>query len=346
MQIDRILIVGLGSIGGRHLRLARLHFPYADIRVLRHQISSTIPEFSNGCFFSLQEAISFLPQMAVIANPASHHLYSARALAEIGSHLLIEKPLSINTKGVVELIQVCEKKNIVLLIGYNLRYLPSLRYFRQLINADIIGRVLSVRCEVGHYLPTWRPGVDYRLTVSGKHVLGGGILLELSHELDYLRWIFGEVHWVSAVLSTQSDLEIDVEDSAHITLGFVPPLKRKAIIGVLNMDFIRHDNTRICTAIGEKGSLRWDGISGEVQLYETDSTIWRPLLKYKNLRDDSYLEEWKNFKECILNRGKPLISGDDGLKVLQIIEATKNSSNEDGRRTLIESAVIAAKVES
>jgi predicted dehydrogenase len=89
--INRILIVGLGSIGRRHLRLARELIPNADIRVLRHQSTNELPEYSNGCFFSIEDAILFAPQIAVIANPAPFHIYTARKLAEIGVHLLIRK---------------------------------------------------------------------------------------------------------------------------------------------------------------------------------------------------------------------------------------------------------------
>ena len=138
--------------------------------------------------------------------------------------------------------------------GYNLRFSPSLMYFNELIKKNIVGQILSVRCEVGQYLPEWRPNKDYRKTVSANFHLGGGVLLELSHEIDYLRWIFGEVDWVRATLAQQSSLVFDVEDSAHLTLGFLPNENGRQLIGTLNLDFIRHDQTRACIAIGEKGA--------------------------------------------------------------------------------------------
>ena len=267
-MIKRILIVGLGSIGKRHLRLARELLPNADIRVLRHKTASEVPEFSNGCFFSIEEAIAFAPQIAVIASPAPFHIPTAQALAEVGVHLLIEKPLSASLNGVMQLLETCQKQGTVLLTGYNLRFLPSLQRFRDLLGESVIGKVLSVRCEIGQYLPSWRPDNDYRQGVSARRELGGGVLLEISHELDYLRWIFGEVEWVKATLSHQSSLEIDVEDTAHLTLGFAPAVNGHQLIGSVNLDFIRHDTTRLCTAIGANGSLRWNGLTGEVALYE------------------------------------------------------------------------------
>ena len=328
-MISRILIVGLGSIGKRHLHLARVLLPDADIRVLRHQESDSIPEQANGCFASIQQAIDFAPQIAVIASPATFHITAAQALAETCVHILVEKPLSATMDGVSKLLETCREKKTVLLTGYNLRFLPSLQQFRELLAQCIVGRVLSVRCEIGQYLPSWRPDNDYRQGVSARQELGGGALLELSHELDYLRWIFGEVEWVKTTLSRQSSLEIDVEDTAHLILGFAPAADGNKLIGTVNLDFIRHDTTRLCTAIGEKGSLRWNGLTGVVELFEVGAKEWRELYRHQHQRDDSYLAEWQNFIACVTEHKTPLITGEDGLKVLHMIEAARKSSASD-----------------
>ena len=329
--IKRILIVGHGSMGKRHLRLARGLLPNADIRVLRHQVTGEVPEFSNGCFFSIEEAITFAPQIAVIANPAPFHIATAQALANVGVNLLIEKPLSDSLDGVRQLLKTCKKNNIVLLTGYNLRFLPSLQCFRDLLGEGVIGKVLSVRCEIGQYLPSWRPDCDYQKTVSARREWGGGALLELSHEIDYLRWIFGEAVWVNATLSRQSRLEIDVEDTAHLVIGFAPDNGGHQLIASVNMDFIRHDTTRLCYAIGEKGSLRWDGLNGEVELFEAGAKAWRSLYSVPQQRDDSYLAGWTNFIESISRNKLPLVSGEDGLRVLEIIDAARQSAESGGR---------------
>ena len=343
MSINHILIAGLGSIGKRHLRLARELFPKADIRVLRHQVTSEVPEFSNGCFSTIEEAIAFAPQIAVIASPAPFHIATAQVLAEAGVHLLIEKPLSASLDGVTQLLETCQKQDTVLLTGYNLRFLPSLQRFRDLLDESVIGKVLSVRCEIGQFLPSWRPENDYRQGVSARRELGGGALLELSHELDYLRWIFGEVDWVKATLSRQSSLEIDVEDTAHLTLGFAPTVDGHQLIGSVNLDFIRHDTTRLCTAIGEKGSLRWNGLTGEVALYKAGAKEWQDLFRHPHQRDDSYLAEWQNFIVSVTEHKTPLITGEDGLKVLEIIEAARISAA-SGRQVPVAKMAQANKV--
>ena len=330
-MINRILIVGLGSIGKRHLRLARELIPEADIRVLRHQASIAVPDNANGCFSNIEEVIAFAPQIAVIASPATFHIATAQALAEVGVHLLIEKPLSASLDGVTQLLETCQQQGTVLLTGYNLRFLPSLQRYRDLLGECVIGKVLSVRCEIGQYLPSWRPDSDYRQGVSARRELGGGALLELSHELDYLRWIFGKVDWVKATLSRQSGLEIDVEDTAHLTLGFAPAADGSQLIGTVNLDFVRHDTTRLCTAIGEKGSLRWNGLTGGVALYEAGAKEWREIFSHTHQRDDSYLAEWKNFMSCVTENITPMITGEDGLNVLKIIDAARISAASGGQ---------------
>lgn len=326
MLPNRALIVGFGSIGKRHLRLIRELLPKADIRVLHHRECDGTPQYADGSFSTLEQAIAFAPQVALIAGPAPFHVKMAQPLAKAGVHLLVEKPLSTSLDGVMQLLETCREYKVVLLTGYNLRFLPSLQRFRSILIEQVIGRVLSVRCEVGQYLPTWRSDTDYRQSVSARRELGGGVLLELSHEIDYLRWIFGEVDWVRAALSRQSDLEIDVEDTAHLILGFAPAEDGRQIIGSVNMDFVRHDTTRICTVIGETGSLRWNGLTGVVEQFAVGAKEWHGLFSYHQQHDESYLAEWQHFMNCVNEQETPLITGDDGVRVLQIIEAVRQAA--------------------
>ena len=330
-MITRILIVGYGSIGKRHLEVARKLFPEVDIRVLRFHERKEIPKSSNGCFNSIEDAIKFAPHIAVIANPAPFHLDMAYQLASVGVHLMIEKPLACSADGVMQLVSFCKNNGIVLFVAYNLRFLSSLQYFRDLLIEGVIGKVFSVRCEVGQFLPAWRKDKDSRLSVSAKQELGGGVLLELSHEIDYLRWIFGEIDWVSAILIRQSFLEVDVEDSAHLTLGFEPQIDGRRLVGTLNLDFIRHDSTRSCIAIGEKASLKWDGLLNVVKLWQADSNSWGTMYSSTLPSINTYELEWKHFKSCVLGGINPFINGEDGLSVLKVIDAARKSSILDGK---------------
>ena len=333
MNFKNILIVGLGSIGLRHLRIAREIFPESRIAVLRHKETNEIPEGADEVFFNLNHAIQFQPKIAIICSPASTHIEISRALVKQGIHILIEKPISNEKIGLEELNREAVENSCVVTVGYNLRFLPSLKKFKDLIDKNFVGDLYSVRGEVGQYLPNWRK-TDYRKTVSAQKILGGGVLLELSHELDYLRWIFGEVESVQAQLSRQSQLDIDVEDTAHIILKFKENKNNTNLMASLNLDFIRHDTVRMCHAIGDKGSLRWNGLTGDVDLFESEKSEWKNIYKYEADQDESYKNEWLHFIECINKENTPNISFQDGMKVLDIIDSIKIASS-TGTRVMI-----------
>ena len=328
-SIEGILVVGLGSIGTRHVQVIRRLYPDIKIAVLRHRQCDENDIETLGlcsCVTTIEDALAFQPDAAIIANPATKHLEVAMPLAEAGVHLLIEKPISASSKGIQDLINLCERRQIVLMTAYNLRFLPSLMEFRKQLQQEKIGTPYSVRAEVGQYLPNWRPGSDYRATVSAQKRLGGGVLLELSHEIDYLLWIFGPIRWVKSHISKVSDLEIDVEDTANIILGFENQFGDQ-LSATLNMDFIRHDTTRQCLVIGKKGSLRWDGTVGEVKYFPEGGKGWEVLYSSMPERNYTYMEEIEHFFSSIKSGKSPLISGKGGLEVVLAIEAINKSSN-------------------
>jgi predicted dehydrogenase len=302
--------------------------------VFRHQPTITIPELANLVTSSIDDVRSFAPEAAIIANPAPFHLHVAKALAGMGCHLLIEKPISDNSDGVEDLLETVRAAGVICQVGYNLRYLPSLARFRDLINEGLVGRPLSVRCEIGQYLPSWRADTDYRTGVSARSDLGGGVLLELSHEIDYLRWIFGDVGWVRSWVGNVGDLDIDVEDTTHLVLGFQSKEFNKPVIANLNLDFIRHDTTRICTVIGADGSLRWNGLTGVIDIYKSGGNRWDEYVVMPHQRDDSYRAQWVHFLTSIAESKVPLADGRAGLAVLKIVEAAKISARNRAQETL------------
>jgi len=176
MDGERYLVVSAGSIGRRHIANLRHLRPDAEIGVLRLHNRATqesLPEYADLQFDCLASAISFRPGAAIIASPATTHLELANAFADAGIHLFIEKPISHSTEGVQALIEKAQAHEIKLMVGYNLRFLPSLRKVRELINSGTIGEVRYVRADCGQYLPDWQPETDYRTTVSARSELGG-----------------------------------------------------------------------------------------------------------------------------------------------------------------------------
>lgn len=335
MHSKRTLIVSLGSIGMRHLQVIRSVTPHAKIMVLRHTPVAESAELADFTTSALSDVQAFQPEVAVLANPTSLHAVMAQRLLAMGCHLLIEKPLASNAADGQAIYAAAQAKGCTVQIGYNLRYLPSLQLFRDQIHQGCVGRVLSIRCEVGQHLESWRADTDYRQGVSARCELGGGVLLELSHELDYLSWVFGRIDWVSAWLGKQSELEIDVEDLAHLVLGFqskgvLPP------VASVSLDCIRQDTTRRCVAIGEKGSLIWDAVKGTVEACLQGGIDWQLLHRSNPERDFSYTAQWQGFLNAVSGgNGQPDPRAADleqALHVLEVVEVARNSFTQNGVR--------------
>jgi len=325
-SISRILIVGSGSMGNRHLHIAKDLFPEIEVRILKSKPKSVLIRNDNY-FTSLQEVITFNPSISVISNPAIFHIEVANSLAEINSHLFIEKPLSNSSKNIKKLIQLCKAKALNLQVGYNLRFSSSLQKFKELIGSGQLGDLQRIECEAGQYLPDWRPESDYRLGVSARKELGGGVLLELSHEIDYLRWIFGEVNWVSGKLSTESDLEINVEDTARFKMGFSAINDLNGLVADVTLDFVRRSPTRFCRVYGSMADLEWNGLTGEVSIFVHNQSRWEKIYTDPNDLSKTYEFEWLSFIDSVNTGSRPFVTGEDGLRVVEVIEAIRIASD-------------------
>ena len=322
----RAIIVGFGSIGRRHLNILRDVMPSLDIRVMSRKSVVSAPPASNGFFSSIDDARDFKPNIAIICSPASKHVEHAVCLCKVGAHLLIEKPVSDSLCNIEELVSETGRRHLKPRIAYNLRFNQSLRYFRQQIKSGSIGRVLSVHAEVGQFLPDWRPGTNYVESVSANKSLGGGVLLELSHELDYIRWVFGEVHSVSAKLGQLSTLELDVEDHANLTLQ-IKKGDKKQVLAYVNMDFFRRDKKRTCIAVGEYGSIEWNANKGRVRIWSQNMSDWDVVYEDQTALSESYVTQMKSFLGLCPSDSNTYATLCDGIDVLKIVEAARISNS-------------------
>jgi predicted dehydrogenase len=321
----KALIVGLGSIGRRHLANLRRLAPAADITVLRHASASdadTIPHGADRVVHDLSDALAADPGFAIIASAAPFHVPAAAVLAAAGVHMLIEKPLADSLDGVDDLLEACARERVVLMVGYHLRFDQSLLRVRREINDGAIGRVVGIRAEVGQYLPDWRPSSDYREGVSARRDLGGGVVLELSHELDYVRWLCGEIESVQAVTGQLGGLEIDVEDVAEILLRF-----EDGAIGNVHLDMLQRSSTRSCKVIGTDGVLSWNGLDGQASIFTAQDGQWSELCApTSDRRNDIYEAELAQFLRCVDSGADVPVDGATGRRVLEIALAVKEAA--------------------
>lgn len=263
----RILIISLGSIGKRHLMNTRKLLPDAKIAVYRQYVKENIslPEGADHIYYDLQEARDFKPGAVIIASPANEHEANAKLFNSDGAHLFIEKPLSNVSDNLLSLVEQIKTSPKFTMVGYVLRFLPTLKFIKDLIDGGEIGRVLTAHVQVGQYLPDWRPGTDYRQGVSAQENLGGGALLELSHELDYSLWLFGKPDSILCSRDRLSDLEIDVEDSAHVIYEYKREQEKKKVI--VQLDFLQRVANMAIQIVTSEGTLCADLIKEEVVLF-------------------------------------------------------------------------------
>jgi len=320
----KFLIVGCGSIGQRHAKNLKMIYPDLELSAFRTTKTKIgfIDELGIKEYFDLTEALDHNPDAVLITNPTSFHIPVAITVAKRCCHLFIEKPLSNSMQNVDEFIDVVRKNHIKVLIGCNLRFYPSLNLIKDLLKEKRIGRVVSVRAEAGQYLPDWRPNKDYRKIYSSRKSLGGGVILDLIHELDYLYWFFGDVEKVFSLSGKLSNLDIETEDFAEILMQF-----RNGIIAEIHLDYIQRKATRTCQIIGEEGTIAWDYHKNEVKVFSVDKGDWEILCCSQNYEINSmYIEEMRHFVNCIRNQEDPLIDIVDGKKVLEIALAAKESA--------------------
>lgn len=326
-----VAIVGFGSAGARALEVLRELRPEAEFLVVsRHAASGE--GFTSTT--SLDDLVAFAPDAVIVAGPATTRSDVLQKIGKLGVPVFIEKPLA-HTLGdaevVLELLGSTVEHSQV---GYNLRFSESLIAFRDLVRGGQFGRVLRFNAETAQYLPDWRPQRDYRESVSARADLGGGALLELSHELDYLSWIFGAWDWVSAWIGRTSSLEIDVEDTALVTIGIEGDDAETHVVGQLALDFARRDKTRTVTAVCESGTLRWDGIAGTVVVYEPSESRWETVVADSGSQS-TYSAQWESFLAVVDEGRAPRVALPDAIAVLRALEAIRHSHEHSGARVFL-----------
>ena len=243
--------------------------------------------------------------------PDSHIKYIKKAIAN-NAHIFVEKPFSNTLDGVDEVITGAKKKNLILQVGYQFRFHPGLRLTKQLLDEGRIGKLLSIRAEFGYYLPYWHRQEDYRNLYVGHSKEGGGILLDASHEVQYICWLANSYPVsIFCQYSKISNLDIDTEDNADIILKFP-----NNITANIHLDMINRTYTRYCELVGEKGTLKWNFKKDFIEL-NTE--------KISFTTTDPYLEEIRDFIDCCLNKKEPSIDGQEGVKILRIILSAKQS---------------------
>ena len=338
----KILMIGLGSIGQRHLRNIRQLFgdrheiiayrtrrlmqTFSDNLKIRENVNLE-EEYGLTVFTSLEEALAQKPDIAFITNITSKHMECAIECAKAGCHLLIEKPLSDRMEGAEELLRVAAETKKVVWMGFQNRYHVCVEEAAKVLADDGIGRLLSAEFEFSERLTTMHTYEDYRQTYMARSDMGGGPVLNLLvHDLDLIQWLIGEPVDVCAFAAKASGLEIDVEDSvsAIFTMksgqGFMVPV-------YAHTDFLQYPPAHRIKIVGEKGRIEIDMNKASLKVIR-DGEVVRDEAYPDFVRNGMFLEELSDFFDCIEGREGRLIGLDQGVVTLKMALALKKSALE------------------
>ena len=337
----KILVIGLGGIGQRHVRnLRALLGDSAELiawraRGLTHVVTPTMgadPDrnveqtYDIRSFDSLEAALDQRPEVAFICNPTSLHVSAAKACLESGADVFIEKPLAASLEGLDDLASLASRRERIAMVGFQLRFHPCVQRLQKVVASGELGSLLAVRSTIGEYLPNWHPYEDYRQMYASRAELGGGVVLTQIHELDLLYSLFGVPSRVYAVGGHWSELEVDVEDTATSLLevswnGRLLPIQ-------LHQDYLQSPPNRQTEVIGDRGRAVIDLHAQTLSVYQRNVPQPEVFIAENFERNNLFLDQTRHFLECVRTRSRPVVDIHDGIQSIRIAFAIKRSIEE------------------
>lgn len=280
----KILFFGLGSIGRRHARILSENFD-CELYTFRSGENAPLKDFPAKEFTSLEDAFASKPDVAFITNPTYLHVETAIECAKRKIDLFMEKPVSHNMEGLDRLNELIIKNNIYSYVGFCLRFHPVIRALKSMLKKEQVLHSLSTNTT---YLPDWRPHLDCRKHFSAHSEMGGGVLLEMMHELDYNCYLFGNVKEIKGRYGQASNLELECEDYADLLCEFENGLSSTIY---LNM-FSRLREREIRVYCPDK-VIEGDFNKNTVKIFQENSCVYEE--NHENAIDVMYLEQMRYF---------------------------------------------------
>jgi predicted dehydrogenase len=317
MSDTKILVIGAGSIGRRHA--ANLSALGAQVGIYDVDTAALDDFCKDPRFTAVYDLAAALKDRqytaAVVCTPNHLHIPAAQQVADAEINLFIEKPLSHTFDGVGSLIGTVNQKGLICMAGFNLRYEPGLQYIKEHLKP---AEVAFARIEFGSYLPSWRPQADYRQSYSANRSMGGGIILDDVHEIDYACWLFGAPARITSACGTFGHMAIDVEDTAEFLLQYPDKLVN------IHCDYLQRTYTRQCKICLKNGNtIEW--VFGKQVTVHSD----RPdtVFSYADRFDvnDMYVAEMREFLACLSEHRTPGSDLENAARILDIALGAKGN---------------------
>ncbi len=285
----KIIFFGLGSIGQKHANILLKNYNHA-LYAFRSGTSNLPNSLAINELHSWEEVEKLKPDISFITNPTNLHIETAIRCAKIGSKLFIEKPIGKDLEGLDTLIQIVKEKNLVTYIAYNLRFNPVINKLKEYIDKH---KILHTRVVCTSFLPMWRPNQNHLKGYSANSKMGGGVILDLSHEIDYTSYLLGPVKKIQGNYSKRGDITVDAEDYADILIDtYISPAN-------IHINFLSHIRQRYIQLDFEKLTVIGDLINTEIKEYTKEELKNSYRLDYE--KGQEYVEQLKYFFDNIEN---------------------------------------------
>ncbi|MHB8155170.1 MAG: Gfo/Idh/MocA family protein [Candidatus Omnitrophota bacterium] len=310
-----VLVLGCGSIARRHIHnLVKFNEIKRIFVYTKSRDCFDLLDNSSQKIEAIKSVQAVTADFALICNQTNKHLNDAIKLAKRGMNIFTEKPLSMNLNNVFQLKRIVDRRKIKFAVGYNFRFFKAIEYVKAKLAAGEIGDLYFARIQVGQYLPDWRKAIDYRKSYSAKRKEGGGVALDLSHEIDYMRYLFGDPVDQRIINIRVSKLKIDSDD---VFEGVY--LYKNNFVCSVHMDYLEPQKRRQLRIVGSRGVIELDFVKAQIKIEKPNSK--EKLIgadKYFNL-DRTYVDELKDFITSIKTKRNPRVTIDDGIRVLELL---------------------------
>ena len=319
----KVLVLGCGSIGRRHIRLLNER---SDVDLAACDLDASVAPDVRGLavdaafFDSVDAALAWGPQFVVVATPNRFHCDNAIAALEAGAHVLCEKPLADTVAAGRRMVEAAEAHGRVLAVGYSERYRTSIQHIESMIKKGELGNLVGGRAMVGTYntllcARTGRP--DF-----------GSILVDYTHEFDFLRAFFGEVKRLECFANDLGQKEKKGSPAVAVTLL---EYESGAVVSV-HMDYVQHPQRRSVEVYGDRRTVELDLHTNVMKIFDCDEEGFHALV-FDDIRDDRFRAEHEDLFEAAATGRPPRVDGPAALKALEVAErAIERIRAQEGRR--------------
>lgn len=322
----KFLIIGFGKAGKRHFDIIQNLNIKKSIAILESSRNKNLLKQYNNIkkVKDLSSIKKYRPDITIVSSPSSFHISDSINLLKLNSSLLIEKPLSNSAKNLVFLKKLVMDTKLYCLVGYNMIFLPSYIQFRKILKSQKYGYVKKVEIKHLTFMPDWRD-TKYENVVSSNSSLGGGVLLELSHEIHYMVKLFKNIKYISSVIKKNDNFNADVESYCNLNFLSNSNINQNPFKINIKMDFFSKKFVRYCKVHTNKGILIWNYNLGDIK-FINNANKKKTIYKQKQPNDISYINQMNYFLKNYKIKKSKFYDFSNNFLVLKFIDKIKGNT--------------------